>query len=82
VQRPNKDQVGPGQGPHACTTGTQVGDVAVVQGGQDGKQVHLLVRSQALCQWHSNLPTLLYLGAQGPERPMCGIMEHAWGWYK
>jgi hypothetical protein len=23
-----------------------------------------------------------YLGARGPERPMCGIMEHAWGWCK
>jgi hypothetical protein len=25
------------------------------------------------------LPTILYLGVQGPERPMRGIMEHARG---
>ncbi len=34
VQGSGEDQVGPRQGPHACTTGTQVEVVVVVQGGQ------------------------------------------------
>jgi hypothetical protein len=42
----------------------------------------LLACSQALHQRHSNLLALLYVSVWGPERPMCGIMEHAWGWCK
>jgi hypothetical protein len=39
-------------------------------------EARLLTCNRSLCQRHSNLPALLYLGAQGPERPMRGIMEH------
>ncbi len=45
LQGPGGDQVGPGQGPNAHTTGVQVGVVAVVQGGQGGRQVCLLACS-------------------------------------
>jgi hypothetical protein len=62
--------------------GIQVGAVAVIQRGQGGKQVHLLTRNQAFHQWHSDLPSLLYLGLWGPKRPMHGIMKHAQGWCK
>jgi hypothetical protein len=48
VQRPGRDQARPGQRPHARTTGMQVGDMAVVQGGQGGKQACILAHSQAL----------------------------------
>jgi hypothetical protein len=41
-----------------------------------------LVHNQALRQWHLDLLALLYLGAQGLERPMRHIMEHARGWCK
>jgi hypothetical protein len=41
-----------------------------------------MARSRALHQQHSDLPTLLYLEAQGLEKPMHGIMEHARGWCK
>jgi hypothetical protein len=68
--------------PHACATNAQVGAVAVVQGGQGGKQMRLLARSRVLHQWHSDLPALFYLGARGLERRMRGIMEHARRWCK
>jgi len=54
--------------------------MAAIQGGQGSEQAHLLARSQAFRQWHSNLPTFLCLGARGLEKPMHGIMEHARGW--
>jgi hypothetical protein len=38
--------------------------------------------SRSFLQQHSYLPALFYLGARGPKRPMCNIMEHAWGWCK
>ncbi len=75
MQGPSGDQAGPGQGPHACPAGAQVRVVAVVQGGQGGEQA----RSQTLHRQHLDLLALLCLGAWGPERPMCGIMEHAGG---
>ncbi len=77
-----RDQAGPGRGPHTHIASVQVGAMAVVQGGQGDKQACLLARSQTLHQRHSDLFTLRYLGAWGPERPMRGIMEHAWGWCK
>jgi hypothetical protein len=40
AQRPSEDQAGLGQGPHTCVTSMQVGDVAVVQGGQSSMQAH------------------------------------------
>jgi hypothetical protein len=43
-----RDKAGPRQGPHARVTGTQVGALAVVQGGQGSRQAHLLARYQAL----------------------------------
>ncbi len=42
------DQIGPGRGPHAHTTCVQVGAVAIVQGGQGGRQARHLARSRAL----------------------------------
>ncbi len=48
AQGPSNDQVGPGRGPHARPTSTQVEVVAIVQGGQGGKQAHFLVHSRAL----------------------------------
>jgi hypothetical protein len=56
--------------------------VATVQGGQGSKQTRILARSRAFRRRHSDLATLLYLRARGPERPMRGIMEHARGWCK
>jgi hypothetical protein len=82
VQGPNKDQAGLRRGLHACTIGVQIGVLAAVQGGQGGKQAHLLVRNRTLCRWHSDLPALPFLGARGLKRPMRGIMEHARGWCK
>jgi len=82
VQGLNEDQVGPGQRPHAHITSAQIGAVAAIQGGQGDKQVCLLASSRAFHRRHSNLPAFLYLKAQGPKRPMRGIMEHAWGWCK
>jgi hypothetical protein len=41
----NVDQVGLGRGPHAYIIGTQVKDVATIQGGQGGGQARLLVHS-------------------------------------
>jgi hypothetical protein len=79
---PYGDQVGLRGGPHAHTSGAQVEAVAAIQGGQGGMQAHLLAHSQALRQRHLELPALLYLGAQGQEKPMRGIMEHARGWCK
>jgi hypothetical protein len=71
------DQVGPRRGPHAHTTGAQIGAMATIQGGQGSRQVWLLARSRALHRQHSNLPALLYLKVRGLERPMRSIMEHA-----
>jgi hypothetical protein len=82
AQGPGGDKVGLGQGPHTRAAGMQVNVVVVVQGGQDGGQAHLLARSQAFHQRHSNLLALLYLRSWGPKRPMRGIMEHALGWCK
>ncbi len=82
MQGPSGDKAGPKGGPHAPTTDMQVKAVAIVQGGQGGRQARRLARKRALHQRHSNLPALLYLGAQGPKRPMRGIMEHARGWCK
>ncbi len=82
VQGPVGDQVGPGQRPHIHTISAQVGVVAVVQGGQGSRQARLLAHNQALRERQSDLPDLLYLMVQGPEKPMHGIMEHAWGWCK
>ncbi len=45
AQRLGKDQVGPGQGPHAHTASTQVEAVVVIQGGRGDRQARLLVRS-------------------------------------
>jgi hypothetical protein len=45
VQGPSGDQVGLGQGPHAHTVSAQVGAMATFQGGQGGKQTHLLTRN-------------------------------------
>jgi hypothetical protein len=45
VQGLDGDQVGLEQGPHAHATSMRVGVVAVVQGGQSGKQACLLARS-------------------------------------
>jgi len=59
------------------TSRSQVKVVAAIQGGQGGRKVCLLARSQALRQRHSNLHAFLYLGVRGPKRPMRGIMEHA-----
>jgi hypothetical protein len=78
----NRDQVGPGQKPHAHTTSTQVKAMVVIQRSQGDKQVRLLTRSRTFHRWYSNLPALLYLGARGPKRLMHGIMEHARGWCK
>jgi hypothetical protein len=82
VQGPSGDKAGPRRGPHARAIDMQVRAVAVVQGGQGGRQAHLLVCNRAFHQRHSNLPALLYLRARGPKRPMRGIMEHARGWCK
>jgi hypothetical protein len=76
------DRAGLGQGLHAHATCAQVRIVAVIQGGQGGKQACLLACSRIFHRWHLDLPAFFYLGARGPERPMCGIMEHAWGWCK
>ncbi len=48
VQRPGGDQAEPKQGPHTRIAGTQVSDVAAIQGGHSGKQAHLLARNRAL----------------------------------
>jgi hypothetical protein len=78
----NGDRVRHRRGPHAHTTCMQIRVVAILQGGHDGKQAHLLMRSRTLRQWHSDLLALFYLGARALERPMHGIMEHARGWCK
>jgi hypothetical protein len=45
VQGLGEDQVGSRRGPHARTIGAQVKIVAVIQGGQGGRQVCLLACS-------------------------------------
>jgi hypothetical protein len=64
------------------TTCAQVRAMATVQGGQGSRQTRILARNRTFRRRHSDLPTLLYLKALGPERPMRGIMEHARGWCK
>jgi hypothetical protein len=80
AQGPGKDQVGLGRGPHTHTASAQIKAMATIQGGQGSRQAGLLTHSQAFHRQHLDLPTLLSLGAQGPEKPMCNIVEHAWGW--
>jgi hypothetical protein len=82
AQGPGGDQVGPRRGPHAHITSMLIGAVTVVQRSQGDKQARLLAHIRALRRWHSDLSTLFYLGAWGPERLMRDIMEHAWGWCK
>jgi hypothetical protein len=82
AQWPHKDKTRPRRGTHAHLVGLQVENMVIIQGSQGGRQARLLARNRALHQWHLHLPTLLYLGAWGPERPMHGIMEHAQGWCK
>jgi len=50
VQRPGRDQIKPRQGPHPRITGRQVGDVAIVQGGQGNEQTRVLAHNRILRQ--------------------------------
>jgi hypothetical protein len=52
--------------------------VVIVQGGQGSRQACLLTRIRALCQRHSDLPTLLYLRTQGPET-LCVVLWNMHG---
>jgi len=52
--------------------------VAIVQGGQGGKQACLLTRIRALCQRHLDLPALLYLRTHGPET-LCVLLWNMHG---
>jgi hypothetical protein len=45
VQGPGGDQIGPRRRLHTHTASTRVGVVAIIQGGQGRKQMHLLACS-------------------------------------
>jgi hypothetical protein len=48
AQGPNGDKARPRRRPHSRATGTQVRTMAVVQGGQGGRQARLLACSRTL----------------------------------